>query len=189
MDHARLTLVSAADYLAMDQGGDARHEFVAGQVFAMVGARDSHNTVALNIASRLRESLRSGPCKVFMSDVKLRVDLADAYYYPDIFVTCDPRDSDPYVKQFPALVIEVLSPRTEGVDRREKLRNYRLLETLKEYGIVSVEERKVEIYRLEPGAEWHHYAYSDAEVAELQSVDVKLPLVDVYEGVSASASQ
>jgi len=187
VDHARLTLVSAADYLVMEQGGDTSHEFVAGQIFARVGARDSHNTVALNIASRLRDSLRGGPCRVFMSDVKLRVDLADAYYYPDVFVTCDPRDTDPYVMQFPMLVVEVLSPRTVGVDRREKLRNYRMLDTLKEYCIVSVEERKVEVYRLEPGSEWHHYVFGGTEHAEFRSIGVEISLAEVFDGVGEGA--
>jgi Uma2 family endonuclease len=150
----------------------------------MVGARDSHNTIALNIAFRLRESLRGRGCSVFVSDVKVRVERADAYYYPDVFVTCDPRDADPYVKHYPVLVVEVLLPRTEGVDRREKLRNYRLLETLKEYVIVSVDERRVEIYRLEPGAEWHGYTFSGEEAADLASVGVKLSLNEIYEGVA-----
>jgi Uma2 family endonuclease len=183
MEHARLTLVSAEDYLVMDRAGDARHEFVAGQVFAMVGARDIHNTVALNIASGLHPALRGGPCRVYMSDVKLRVERADAYYYPDVFVTCDARDTDPYVKRHAVLVVEVLSPNTEGVDRREKLRNYRLIESLKEYVMVSIDERRVEVCRLEPGAEWHRYTYGAAETVELASVNVNLPLDAVYERV------
>lgn len=183
MKHARLTLVSAEDYLALERSGEGRHEFVAGQVFAMVGAREDHNTIALNTAFLLRELWRGKPCRVFASDVKLQVEPADAYYYPDVFVTCDPRDTDPYIKRFPLLVVEVLSPHTEGIDRREKLRNYRLLETLKEYAIVAVDERKVEVYRLEPGAEWHCYTFDGADTVELASVGAAVPLNDIYEGV------
>jgi Uma2 family endonuclease len=119
-----------------------------------------------------------------VSDLKLRIDRADAYYYPDVFVTCDSRDTDPYVKKYPVLVVEVLSPSTEGVDRREKLRNYRFIETLKEYVIVSADERKVEVYRLEPGAEWHAYTFSGSELVELCSVGVTMPMDVAYEDVT-----
>lgn len=183
MEHVRLTSVSASDYLAVEHAGGARHEFVAGHVFTREGARDVHNTIALNVALHLRKTLRSESHRVFMSEIVLHVAGADAYYYPDVFVTCDARDTDPYIKRYPTLVIEVLSPRTEGVDRREKLRNYRMLETLKEYAIIAVDEARVEIYRLEPGSEWHHYVYGSDEIVELSSVNIKLPLGEIYEGV------
>lgn len=182
MEHARLSLMSVADYLEMEQASDVRHEFVAGQIFAMVGVRDSHNSVALNIASALQAQLR-GRCKVYIGDVKLRVDAADAFYYPDVFVTCDPSDNDPYVKRYASLVFEVLSPRTEGIDRREKLRNYRLIESLSEYAIVSIEDRCIELYRREAGAEWHLYRYGAQESMELRSLAAQLALADVFEGV------
>jgi len=183
MEHARLTFVSATDYLAMERAARVRHEFVGGQVFAKIGARDTHNTIALNIACSLKKALGVGPGRVFMSDVKLRVERADAYYYPDVFVTCEPRDTDPYVKRFPVLVIEVLSPHTEGVDRRDKLRNYRLLDTMIEYVLVAGDERRVEVYRLEPGAEWHQYVYGASETIDLVSLRARLPLDSIYEGV------
>ncbi len=84
-----------------------------------------------------------------MSDVKVRVEEADTFYYPDVFVTCDARDTDPYVKRYPSLVIEVLSPSTEAVDRREKLLNYRKLPSLHEYVLIGSDQRWIEIYPLE----------------------------------------
>jgi len=182
MEHARLSLLSSADYLAMEQASDVRHEFVAGQVFAMIGARDSHNVVALNIASALRAQL-GRRCRVYMSDVKLRVEAADAYCYPDVFVTCDARDTDPYVKQYASLVIEVPSPSTEGIDRREKLRNYRVLDTVEEYAIVSVDDKAIEVYRREAGSEWHRYTYGGDESVDLRCVGVRLSLADAFEDV------
>ncbi len=182
MEHARLSLVSATHYLALEQASDVRHEYWAGQVFALDGVRDNHNSVALNIALALRTQLR-GRGNVYMSGVKLRVDAADAFYYPDVFVTCDSRDNDPYVKRYASLVFEVLSPRTEGIDRREKLRNYRLIESLSEYVIVSIEDRCIELYRREAGAEWHLYRYGAQESMELRSVAAQLALADVFEGV------
>lgn len=182
MEHARMSLLSSADYLAMEQGSAIRHEFVAGQIFAAVGARDSHNTVTLNIASSLRRQLR-GRCRVFIGEVKLRVEAADAYYYPDVFVTRDARDTDPFVKQYASLVFEVLSPSTEGIDRREKLRNYRLIDTVQEYAIVSVDEKTVEVYRREAGSEWHRYKYGGEECIELQSVGAAIGCGEVFDDV------
>ena len=112
-----------------------KYEYLDGQVvqvYAMVGARDAHVTVALNVASLLREHLRGGPCRVYISDMKLRVEAANAFFYPDVFVTCDPRDraEDAY-KHFPLLVVEVLSDSTAGYDRGRKFAVYRRLESLK----------------------------------------------------------
>lgn len=182
MEHARLNALSSADYLARELASDVRHEFVAGQVFAKTGARDSHNSAALNIASLLQRQLR-GRCRVFIGDVKLRVEAADAYYYPDVFATCDARDNDPYVKRYASLVIEVLSPSTEGVDRREKLRSYRLLDTVQEYAIVSIEERTVEVYRREALGEWHLYKYHGNERIDLTSFGASIDVAAVFEGV------
>lgn len=181
MKHVRLCFVSVEDYLSFEQASDARHEYVAGQILAMVGTRDDHNTVALNIASLLRDHLRGGPCKAYISDMKVRVEAADAFYYPDVFVTCDPRDTEPYFKRYPSLIVEVLSPSTEGVDRREKLRNYRMLETLKEYVLVGLEERKIEIFRRELTGEWGADTLTEDDPVELKSVGLSLSFAEVYE--------
>ncbi len=181
MNHVRLSHLSVKDYLDLEEASDVKHEYVAGQIFAMVGTRDVHNTVALNIASRLRNHLRGGPCRTYISDMKVRVDAADAFYYPDLFVSCDPRDTEPYYKRYPCLIVEVLSPSTEAVDRREKLRNYRMLETLKEYVLVSLEERKLEIFRREATGEWGVDTLVEGDPLELRSVGLSLSMADVYE--------
>jgi len=183
MKSARLTQLSPEDYLALEQASDVKHEYVGGHIFAMVGARDSHNTVALNIASRLKERLRGGPCRVFISDMKLRVEAADAFYYPDVFVSCDPRDTEPYVKRYPILVVEVLSPTTEAVDKREKLRHYRMLDTLREYMLVSPELKSVDIYRRDAGGGWTAYSLGAEDPVELASITVRMSHEEVFEGL------
>ena len=187
MKRARLTCFSVEDYLQFERASDVRHEYVSGQIFAMVGTTDAHNTAALNIASLLRDHLRGGPCRAYISDMKLRVDAADAFYYPDVFVTCDPRDSDsPHYKRFPSLIVEVLSPSTETLDRREKLRNYRTLETLQEYVLVSVEERTIEVFRREPTGEWTVDTLTEGDPVELHSVQLTLSVAQVYEDVTTA---
>jgi Uma2 family endonuclease len=181
MKHASLPLLSVDDYLALERRSEVKHEYVGGQIFAMVGVRDVHNTVALNIASRLRDGLRGGPCRVYIADMKVRVDPADTLYYPDVFVTCDGRDTEPYFKRHPILVVEVLSPATETVDRREKLRNYRLLDTLQEYVLVSLDRRQVEIYRREGPGEWGVDTLNPGDAVALASLGLTLSFDDIYE--------
>src|SRR2546421_12532355 len=103
--------LSVADYLAGERDVDVRHEYVDGQVYAMAGASDRHNRIALNIASRLNDQLADDRCEAFMADMKVRVT-EDLYYYPDVVVTCDPPGGDPYFRTQPRLIVEVLSPST-----------------------------------------------------------------------------
>ena len=112
--------ISHQEYLAGEQCSNIRHEYLAGQVFAMAGAGEKHNRISLNIAFHLRAAARGKPCGVFISDMKLRVEPSDAYYYPDVMVTCDPTDNESLYKRSPCLIVEVLSPTTESIDRREK---------------------------------------------------------------------
>src|SRR5205807_1050685 len=105
---------------------DIRHEYVAGQIFAMAGTTDAHNLICGNLYAAMHGHLRGGPCKLFMADVKARlfVEGEHFFYYPDLMVTCDRRDTEPLYKSFPKLIIEVLSDSTERLDRSEKFWNY-----------------------------------------------------------------
>jgi len=184
MKHARLTHLTSEEYLTSENDSPTKHEYVAGQLYAMVGVRDTHNAISLNVASRLRSTLRGGPCRVSMSDIKVRVEEADAFYYPDVFVTCDARDTDPYVKRYPSLVIEVLSPSTEAIDRREKLLNYRKVPSLHEYVLIGSEQRRIEIYRLEADGSWTVATLEGDEDLELSSVGTALPAEEIYQDVT-----
>ena len=113
----------------------------------MAGASSEHNIISLNVAFALRSHLRGKPCQVFVADVKVKVLIADEeiFYYPDVMVTCDPRDTDRYFKRFPKVLIEVLSPETQRVDRREKLSSYMQIETLEEYVLVAQDAMEVTV--------------------------------------------
>lgn len=130
MQHAKLNYLSEADYLRGEQDGTLWHEYVAGQVFAMAGASKSYNAISLNIAGRIRSHLRGSPCRTYMADMKVRIEHADgvSHYYPDVAVTCSQQDNNPSAPAHyliePSLIVEVLSPGTEAIDRREKLLAY-----------------------------------------------------------------
>ncbi|HOE41354.1 MAG TPA: Uma2 family endonuclease [Rhodoferax sp.] len=175
--------LTAVDYLAGEQDSDIRHEYVDGEVYAMAGAGESHNLIALNVASRLRNLVRGGPCRVFISDMKLQVAAWDAFYYPDVMVVCDASDTQTHFKRSPSLVVEVLSPATESIDRREKMLAYRTLPSLREYLLIAQDRRHVELYRRADSGTWFLAALPEGADVPLECVNASLTLDDVYEDV------
>ncbi|NJK64618.1 MAG: Uma2 family endonuclease [Synechococcaceae cyanobacterium SM2_3_1] len=186
---AKVPHLSFPEYLAQEQASLIRHEYVDGQIFAMTGASENHNLIALAIASRLRAHLRGSGCRVFISDMKVCIESAgQATYYPDVMVVCDPQDDDPYVKRQPVLIVEILSPSTAATDRREKLVNYAKLPTLQEYVLVAQDEIRVEAYRFAAG-EWFCKSFQDLDQeVQLSSVNLSLPLQTIYEDIQLRGS-
>ncbi|MEW6492281.1 MAG: Uma2 family endonuclease [Cyanobacteriota bacterium] len=180
------------EYLEWEEQQLIKYEYVNGEVFAMTGGTLPHNSIALNLASALKAHLRGKGCKVFMADAKLGVSENGPYQYPDVIVTCDPRDQTARkVIYYPCLVAEVLSPGTEGYDRGDKFKHYRRIKTLKEYVLIDAEKMNVECYRLNERGKWELTPYSIDEVtsdgAELEvhlsSIDLRCPISQLYEDV------
>ncbi|NJM22969.1 MAG: Uma2 family endonuclease [Richelia sp. SM1_7_0] len=180
-------IFTVEEYLELEQNSEIRHEYICGQVFAMSGGSKEHNTITLNIASRLRSHLRGGSCSVFMADMKVNIQLAsqnkNIYYYPDVIITCDPDDQDRFSLDYPCLIIEVLSPSTETTDRREKLVNYRTLESLQEYILVSQDEIQVEVYRKDSQGNWSLTILGKDNELHLDSIGLTLTMTEIYEDV------
>jgi Uma2 family endonuclease len=172
------------DYLAGEESADVKHEYVGGVVYAMAGGSLDHNAICLNLAAALRAHLRGGPCRVFIADVKVRLEHAgnEIFYYPDVMVGCDGRDTDPRFLRHPKVLIEVLSETTERIDRREKFWAYMSIDTLEEYALVAQDRREVTLHRRANG--WRAEVVKDAAASlRLVSLDFTLPLAAVYEGV------
>jgi Uma2 family endonuclease len=127
--------LTVEEYLAGEERSEVRHEYLGDAVYAMAGASIEHNIISGNIYSSLRAHLRGKPCGAFMAAVKVRLEFVsdDVFYYPDVMVACDPRDTDRFFKRFPRGLIEVMSESTERIDRREKRLSYQQIETLEEY--------------------------------------------------------
>jgi Uma2 family endonuclease len=192
MGQAALNLpLSSVDFLAWDATQATRHEFVRGEVFAMAGAGERHVTVALNVAIALRQHLAGTPCRTFITDMKLRVDAADAYFYPDVMVTCSPRDAEQsHVKSEPVLVVEVLSPATAAFDRGDKFAAYRGLPSLKEVLLVDPDLRRCDLFRrqaLEAGEAWVLHPTEPGAGVELASVGLQLSAEALWAEVPALA--
>lgn len=177
-----LPLLTVEDYLNAEAKSPTRHEYVGGYVFAMAGASEEHNIIAGNIFALLRPHLRGSSCRVFVSDMKVKVQ-DDIFYYPDLLVTCNPQDNHRYFKTQPTLIIEVLSETTETTDRREKLINYQTLESLKEYVLVSQDQMLVEVYRQDSQDNWTIQILGQKDDLILESVGLTLTMAQIYEDV------
>lgn len=169
-------------YLAWDHAQTERSQLVDGEIFAMTGAEDRHVTVSLNVAMALREHLRDGPCRVYMSDMKLRVQAARSVFYPDVMVTCDPRDHDSrLVKQHPCLVVEVLSPSTAAFDRGDKFAHCRQLSSLAEYLLIDLDTRRCDLYRKGADGLWVLHPTEPGQALALASVDLQISAQRLFE--------
>src|SRR4051794_25729464 len=113
------TKVSIEDYLDGEEISQTRHEFIDGEVYAMAGASDKHYRIAMNIATKLDSHLADSKCEAFMAEMKLQAD-EKTFYYPDVFVSCDKIIKSSFYREEPILIIEVVSPSTRQIDRREK---------------------------------------------------------------------
>jgi Uma2 family endonuclease len=183
-----LYFFTVEEYLELEQSSDIRHEYFAGEVFAMAGGSKEHNIISGNVYSLLRSGLRGSSCNVFMSDMKVKINLANdnktIFYYPDVIVSCDTEDQDRYSLNYPCLIIEVLSPSTETIDRREKLVNYRSLASLKEYVLISQNEIKVEVYRQDEKGNWTiQILINRDDKLHLDSVGLILEMAEIYEDI------
>ncbi|MDA0266815.1 MAG: Uma2 family endonuclease [Cyanobacteria bacterium] len=176
---------SPQDYLVLEQENTIRHEYRRGLVYAMAGGSDDHSRLSINFLTALNLHLGDGDCQFFSGDVKVNY-ADDFFYYPDAFVTCDSRDrADRYVKRYPTLIAEVLSPSTAQFDRGEKFQDYQSLGTLAEYVLIAQDEMRVECWRRpEPGAPWQGAVYGVGDRVLLQSIGLEVAISTLYRGVN-----
>ena len=179
--------MTVAAYLAWESCQDRRYEFVNGEVFAMTSGTLAHNDIAINLLTALRPSIRTQGCHINIADVKVTVT-PTIYRYPDLVVSCDERDRTALnAIQYPKLMVEVLSPGTEALDRGHKFKEYRSLPSLEEYVLISTTEMNVEIYRRGEGRWWRYTAYQTRDMIPLESVGFECALALLYEGVALDA--
>lgn len=180
----RCDYISVDDYLTGEEVSEVKHEYFGGNAYAMAGATTEHNQFSMNIAFAFRTHLTGKRCRVFMSDVKVRLSAAgeDAFYYPDVMVGCDPRDTNQLYLRLPKVLVEVSSESTERLDRGEKRLAYQALESLEEYMIVAQDRAEVTIFRRTN--KWAPETTAGlGQKVSLQALDLVLPLATVFEGV------
>ena len=173
--------ITVERYLKDEEKREVKHEYYGGQIEAMAGANEKHEIAAMNLAALLHQHLRGKKCRVFKSDMKLKIVTGDktSFYYPDIMVTCSPKDRHELYKEHPTLIIEVASAEWKR-DYYEKLAAFLPIPSLQEYVVVWPEPRKpsVSIFRPETGlkpAEVHRKGSFT-----LQSVKLTMNVADIY---------
>lgn len=180
--------LTVEEYFELEERSTLRHEYINGAVYAMTGVSRAHNSLSLELAFLLKQHLRTGPCRVFSTDLKLHLKLGDdrLYYYPDVMVACDKQGWGEHFIHNPKLVIEVLSPTTQSIDLREKALSYKRLPSVEEYVVVAQKECRVTVYRR--AERWEPQSYSGPEaMLELRSVGLTVPLDEVYRTALADA--
>lgn len=188
MGYAKLkTKISVDDYLTGEEVSPVRYEYLHGDVYAMAGASQNHGRITMNFANLLLNKLRNSSCEVFAEGMKVKAS-EEVFYYPDVLVTCEGNFENRYYAESPVLIVEVISPSTERIDRREKLLTYRTLQSIREIVLISQQEVSVELHRRQSDGRWVTYYFdrTDTEFT-LESVDLTLALDEVYRRVSFEA--
>jgi len=179
------------EYLALERSSECRNEFYAGEIFAMSGASERHNLIVTNIVRELGLQFKGRPCKVYSSDMRVKVDPTGLYTYPDVAALCDKAVFDDEQRDTllnPSIIIEVLSKSTEAYDRGEKFEHYRKIESLKEYLLVSQDKHHIDHYVRRPDNQWLlSEASSMEDRLELPSLECRLLLSEVYDKVDLAA--
>lgn len=179
---------TVAEYLALEERSEVRHEFFDGEIFAMAGADVSHNLIAGNLLVSFKLALRGQPCKVLMEGVQLAVEEGRHYAYPDVMITCDPDDQRAKRLLYaPVLLVEVLSPSTAEYDRGRKFKQYQKLPSLKHYLLVSQTSWLVEWYRREENGIWSITSLVEAtDALVIPELNINLTVAEVYEGTGVA---
>lgn len=170
-------------YLDWEPRQELRYEFINGSVFVRAGGSLPHNDIAINLLTALRPPIRKQSCRINMADAKVNIT-PQIYRYPDLAVSCDERDKTALdAIRYPKLIVEVLSPGTETLDRSDKFKEYRSLPSLEEYVLISSTQVEVEIYRRGEGRLWLYTAYQTGDEIKLESIGFEFPIELLYEEV------
>jgi Uma2 family endonuclease len=175
--------MSVEEYLALDRSSqDVRYEYIDGVVTMLAGGTANHSRISINIINQLYMALEGKSCQVFNSDLKVRIS-PTRYVYPDVSVSCDPRDQeqgDSDIMHYPSVVIEVLSLATEAHDRTKKFAYYRDCPTIQEIVLVSTQEIAVDLYRRANDKLWALHLFRAGDMVALKSINVTMPIAAIY---------
>jgi len=181
--------LTPAEYLEIERAAEFKSEFFAGEMFAMAGASPPHVLITSNVNRELGTQFKNRPCRVYSSDLRVKVSATGLYTYPDVVVVCgeqrfDDERGDTLLN--PTLIVEVLSPTTETYDRGEKFDHYSQLESLQEYVMIAQDRPRVERYVRQPGGQdWLLTVVRHAQGSiSLPSIGCELSLAEVYDRVA-----
>lgn len=180
------SLYTPEEYLVLERKALKKSEYLNGRIFAMAGASVEHNTITANLVRTLGNAFLGRPCRVFSSDMRVKVAATGLYTYPDVVALCadllfDDLQRDTLIN--PAVIFEVLSPSTEAYDRGEKFAHYRRLESLTDYVLISQDKSRTEHFARQ-GSLWVLTEISSLDdTLILTSIGCDLPLRELYDKV------
>lgn len=172
-------------YRELERTSDVRHEYIDGYVYAMAGGTKGHGRIAVNVIAALAPHLGEGPCRVYNSDVKVRLS-ATRYVYPDVSVSCDERDNandDEDEVRYPRLIVAVLSPSTEDYDRTDKFDYYRACASLQDYVLVNGRRSSVHVYSRGEHGRWIVQPFGSGDEVVFPALGIGLPVDQLYRAV------
>lgn len=183
--------VTAEEFLALESSSKSKNEYVDGEVFAMSGGTQAHSLLATNITHVLKFKLKGSHCRVYGSDLLVRIDATNSFYYPDAIVDCGDYVKDSIFTKTPAVIFEVASRSTAAIDRREKLVAYKRIPSLKAYVIVQQSRKQIEIHRKDASGNWsieqpEPTGHFELEICEGTKFDIDMH--DIYESAELSDS-
>lgn len=184
---AQKQTLTPAEYLAAERSSPLKHEYCDGEVFAMAGASEAHNLIVANVVGEMRSALRQRPCKVYPSDMRVKVPATGLYTYPDASITCDRpqfEDDEDDTLLNPQVIFEVLSDSTEDYDRGTKFKNYRSIPSLRDYVLVSQREVLVEHFVRQADGSWLLREYRTGARVELTATGCAVEVDELYLKVS-----
>jgi len=187
---AHRTPMSYDEYRRVERASETKHEFADSEMFAMAGAKRAHNVAAANVIGELRNALRTTPCQVYTSDMRVRT-ANDVGAYPDVSVACaEPRFTDEFEDELlnPVLIVEVLSDSTEAYDRGKKFEHYQTVDSLREYVLVDPRRVHVDVFTRERDG-WMLRSFGQGGEIRLPSVDVVVRMDEIYAKVLAAAAE
>lgn len=178
--HRKYTL---EEFVELEQYSNVRHEFFAGQIYAMAGGTPEHGTYCANVIALLAGHLQAMPCRVMTSDVRIRVAETGLSTYPDVSVvygSADRDERDVNAITNPVVLVEVLSPGTEEYDRGEKLEHYKRIPSLREVLFVAHDARRLEVHRRRPDGSWSVADSAATDAVRLDALGCDVPVAAVY---------
>ena len=183
-----LRTMTVEEYFRFEEESPVKHEYVAGEVYAMSGATARHNLIAGTVFARFLAAESGTACRVFMSDMRLEA-AEDKYYYPDVLVVCAGIAESDIVARGPCVVVEVTSPGTARIDRGEKLDAYRRIPSLRAYLIIDHRRRRVERHWRDTSGDWARAEIvgDDVSLIPVPCLDIELTLDAIYRRVELPA--
>jgi len=176
--------MTAAEYLEAERASASRNIFFDGEMFAMTGATREHNLIAVNTSTAINVQLQNRSCEVYIADMRVKNARTGSYFYPDVVATCEsPKFEDDQFDTLvnPQVIIEVLSDSTEKFDRGSKFRDYQLLESLKEYVLISQKEMYVERFTRKTESTWEFWSAKGPEdVLDLATIGCQISLAQIF---------